>query len=479
MPITASVIITAHNYGHYLPKCIDSTLDQTYDDYEVVIVDDGSTDNTQEILSEYEFDYPDTIRTIRLDGKGVSAASNVGIEAAEGKYVMRLDADDYIDENLLSVQAIYLDQNPEVDLVYPDYFTTDESGEVKEYVRLPAVEEEVKLLNRLPIGTGSLFKKSVWQELGGYDEEFYYQEDYDFWIRLTNKYNVHNVNLPLLYYRQHDSSKSDNISGRLEARRDVKSKFVENNLHSKANESEVLCVIPARTEERIEYPADHQNQNPLALLELAGRPLLDYTVCEALAADRIDRTILSTESKQIAKRGKELGAEVPFMRPPELSQPSAMLSEVVLHLLKKLRREESYSPDIIILPQYISPMKNAAYLDEAVETFIMFNVDSVISVKINNKFLWHPGKYGLDPLFEERLLREDREEIYQENGAISVLTPELLRDKGKLVGNRVGHTVMGEIPSIHIDQWFDFWQCNQILRDDEFQFNPDYRSSEL
>jgi CMP-N-acetylneuraminic acid synthetase len=109
----------------------------------------------------------------------------------------------------------------------------------------------------------------------------------------------------------------------------------------------------------------------------------------------------------------------------------------------------------------------------------MFNVDSVISVNKNNKFLWQPGKYGLDPLFEERLLREDRETIYEENGAITVLTPELIRDKGKIVGNRVGHTVMREISSIHIDRWFDFWQCDRILSDKNEQFQPEYHSDEL
>jgi len=125
----ASIIITAHNYADYLPACLDSALNQTYDDYEIIVVDDGSTDETSNILREYKFEHPDTIRCIRLEGQGLPGAANAGIEIAEGEYVVRLDGDDMFDENILTVEINYLESNPQMDLVYPDYYTVDADGD--------------------------------------------------------------------------------------------------------------------------------------------------------------------------------------------------------------------------------------------------------------------------------------------------------------------------------------------------------------
>jgi len=101
---------------------------------------------------------------------------------------------------------------------------------VIDHVHLPTVVSEVKLLNRSPLAAGAMYRRTAWEKIGGYNESLDYQEDYDFWIRFINKFDVANVNLPLMYYRQHDSNMSDNLSGRLESRREVKSEFVETHL---------------------------------------------------------------------------------------------------------------------------------------------------------------------------------------------------------------------------------------------------------
>jgi len=217
-----SVIVTAHNYAEFLEECLDSVLRQTYDDFELVVVDDGSTDETPELLRDYSYEYPEIIKVVTLSGEGLPSACNRGIEAADGEYIIRLDADDYFDKNILTVEASYLDANPEIDLVYPDYYTIDKGGEIKNHVRLPKVGEEVKLLDRSPLAAGAMYRRSAWEQIGGYNESLNYQEDYDFWIKFITEYDVHNVNLPLMYYRQHGSSMSTNFTARMNARRDVK-----------------------------------------------------------------------------------------------------------------------------------------------------------------------------------------------------------------------------------------------------------------
>lgn len=475
-----SIIITAHNYADYLEACLDSALNQTYDDYEVVAVDDGSTDETPEILEFYRTEYPEKLRTVRLEGEGLPAASNAGIEAAAGEYVVRLDADDYFDEHLVTVEAEFLDANPDIDLVYPDYYTISEAGEIIDHVRNMRVNDEVKLLNRSPLAAGAMYRRSAWEAIGGYNEDLDYQEDYDFWVRFINEYTVRNVNLPLMYYRQHGDNMSANLSGRLDARRDVKSEFVETNLPAKLEDTEVLGIIPARAETRFEAPSTSEKgvTDPLALHEISGHPLLEYTVDEALASDRLDRVVVSTEDDDIAEAARKAGAEVPSLRDEDLADRDILLGDLMEYSLDRLAGEEGYDPDFVVLLQYVSPLKTADVVDEVVDTWMMFSVDSVITVTKNDKFLWRPGSFGLDPLFDERLLREERETLYQENGAIYGFTPEVVYEREDIIGEHVGHVQMQRQQSIHIDSWFDLQMCEMILQS-ENGLVPEYRSDLL
>jgi len=465
-----SIVITAYNYADYLRDCLDSALSQTYDNYEVIVVDDGSTDNTPEILREYEFEYPDRLRVVRLEGQGLPGASNAGIRAADGKYIVRLDADDMFDENILTVEANYLDANPSIDLIYPDYYTIDKNGDIIDHVRLPQVEEEVKLLNRSPLAAGAMYRRDAWDAIGGYDEGLNYQEDYDFWIRFINQFSVQNVNLPLMYYRQHSENMSQNLSGRLEARNEVKKRFVDQNLSETLADQEVLCVIPARGERRIDLPFD--NDRPFALQPLHGRPIIEYSIAEGLAASRIDRVVVSTEDEEIAEAARNAGADVPRLRPSHLSESKIPLEDVMLDLFEYFEEDARYDPDVAVVSPYISPLRTADHLNEAVDTWNIFSVDSVISVTENDRFLWQPGEYGLDPLFDERLLREEREALYQENGAIYVFTPRLVQEKRTLIGNHVGHVLMERENAVHVDSSIDFVTAEQVLKDERLQ--PSY-----
>lgn len=459
-----SIIITAHNYAQYLERCLESAFEQTYSDYEIVVVDDGSTDETPEILRSAKARNPDQLRVIHLEGLGLPAACNAGIEAAVGDYIVRLDADDYFDENLLTVEANYLDTHSDVDLVFPDYYTVDNNGDILEHIRMMKVNDEVELLNRSPLAAGAMYRRSSWAQINGYDETLEYQEDYDFWVRFVDKFEVRNVNLPLMYYRQHGSNMSRNLSGRLEARRDVKRKFVSQNLASASANAEVLGIIPARSEQRVDIPDEAElREDPLALWSVGNRRLIEYTIDEALAADRLDRVIVSTDSEEIADVARETGGEVPRLRPTELTDRTVPLNEVISAELEELRAQNGYEPDFVVLLQYVSPLKTADHIDEVVDTWQMFAVDSVISVTKNNKFLWQPGTHGLEPLFDERLLREERETLYQEDGAIYGFDPSIVFEHDELIGEHVGHILMEQQRAIHIDSWFDLRMCEHIL----------------
>ena len=195
-----SLIITTYNYGHYLERAIRSALDQTInkDQYEVIVIDDASTDHTSLILDNYKED----IRIIRFEqNTGLSAARNEGIRKAKGQFIVFLDADDYIQRDLLYIQKVFLEHNNSIDAVAVDYYIVDEKGNHLEHV---SVEEK-------PIACGIMFRKDLLFDIGLYDESFRAREEEELRIRFLMKHQVTRIPLPLYRYRKHNSNLTNDI----------------------------------------------------------------------------------------------------------------------------------------------------------------------------------------------------------------------------------------------------------------------------
>ncbi len=197
-----SVIITCHNYAKYLSRSIRSAINQTISkrDYEIIVVDDASTDETQKVMAYHKgFIKP----VILKKNSGLAAARNEGIKAALGRFVVNLDADDYIDENLILIETIFLNSNASWDAVSCDYFLVDESENHIE--RISGKEK--------PIACGVMFRTDLLYDVGLYDENFKMREDEDLRIRFEKNNKIHNIELPLYRYRKHDNNMTNNKSG--------------------------------------------------------------------------------------------------------------------------------------------------------------------------------------------------------------------------------------------------------------------------
>ena len=122
-----SVIIPAYNASEYLSQTLESVLVQTYSDFEIILVDDGSTDETDQVIAKYS----SHLNLIQQENKGLSAARNAGLNMAIGEYLVFLDADDLLTPRKLAIQAAFLDQNPGIGIVYSDgfLFTNKPNGE--------------------------------------------------------------------------------------------------------------------------------------------------------------------------------------------------------------------------------------------------------------------------------------------------------------------------------------------------------------
>lgn len=206
--IKTSIIITNCNYSKYLNRSIRSAFVQNYpgEKYEIIVVDDASSDWSREIIESYG----KLIKAIYLDRNfGLASARNRGIESAKGRYVLFLDADDYLSRDMVYVESMFLDLNPEWDAVACDYCLIDDNEEI---IGRNSCRE-------IPIACGIIFRKEKLVEIGMYDESFKMHEDKDLQIRFSNKFKIHHIELPLYRYRQHDSNLSRND--------DVNKKYME------------------------------------------------------------------------------------------------------------------------------------------------------------------------------------------------------------------------------------------------------------
>ncbi|MCB0207878.1 MAG: glycosyltransferase [Anaerolineae bacterium] len=181
---TVSVIIPAYNQGDYLAEAIESVLTQTYPHFEIVVVDDGSTDNTAEVAQSYS---DPRVRYIYRENGGLSAARNTGLEHASGELITFLDSDDLFLPEKLSVLITAMDNNPAVGLAAGQaIMIDDQSRRLDKMIDSPLPENQAQLLLGNPIHVGSVVVKREWlAQVEPFDESFRACEDWDMWIRLA------------------------------------------------------------------------------------------------------------------------------------------------------------------------------------------------------------------------------------------------------------------------------------------------------
>ncbi|MBN2568708.1 MAG: glycosyltransferase family 2 protein [Deltaproteobacteria bacterium] len=197
-----SVIIPCFNQGLYLDEAVDSVLAQTFQDFEILVVDDGSTDaETVKILKDYA---RSKTRVIHTNNQGLAAARNNGVREAQGTYILPLDADDKIGEGYLEDAVHILAQYPEIGIVYCEasYFGVQEGRwDLPEY-------SLDKIMNHNVIFCTALFRKADWAAVGGYNVNMVYGwEDWDFWLSLIHRgLKVYRIPKIYFYYRLREDS---------------------------------------------------------------------------------------------------------------------------------------------------------------------------------------------------------------------------------------------------------------------------------
>lgn len=443
-----TVYTVCRDYARYLPQAIKSVLNQTMRDWELIVINDGSTDDTEDVLRQFESDH--RIRIIHQGPRGLPRSCNTAIAQAAGDYIIRLDADDYFDENALLVLSGVLDAHPKIGLVYPDYFLISGDGEILGHVRRDKIGDDLGLLDLPAHGAGTMIRRQCFLEVGGYDETVDCQDGYDLWIKFIDRYKVSNVNLPLFYYRRHPVSLSANQERVLRARRALKERCVRERYGAKL--PSVLAIVPVRS--------DSPTGESWALRLLAGTPILERALDELMGCPFLTRTIVVTEDDKVAAFARSRGAEA-LIRPQHMARVNFPIEPTVLFTLDELARQ-GFKPDIVCLLYANKPLRRTHHITEAINTLLIFGPDSVIAVCENMRLQYHHRLNGLDPLFHRRELRFERDALYEESGAVYVSWARVVTPQSFL-GSRLGHIVMTREASLSLDTPYDLWLAEQLL----------------
>ncbi len=227
----------------------------------------------------------------------------------------------------------------------------------------------------------------------------------------------------------------------------------------------ILAVVPARGGSK---SVPRKNIAPMA-----GRPLLAYTIDEALKVSRITDLAVSTDDNEIAEVAQSLGAQVPFLRPAELSTDTALSAPVLKHCLLHMEAARGFRYDAVLMLQPTTPFRKAAHIDRAIDMFAASTCDSLVSVVSVGGF--HPFRMKrlvgdrlinyVDQGFEDMRPRQDLPPVYIRNGAIYLSIRSIIADRDGIVGeNCLGFEMKAE-ESVNIDDRIDFKLAEIMLNE--------------
>ncbi|MBF0186803.1 MAG: glycosyltransferase family 2 protein [Magnetococcales bacterium] len=429
-----TVYITCHNYGRFLRQSIDSVLKQILSEWELIIINDGSQDDSKQIIDDYVERYPKQMRAFHNQKpRRLPYCANLALREAKGQYLVRLDADDYLDESALLAMASYLDKNHEIALVYPNYIYIDEDGSYLGVENRKIVGQEAELLDLPAHGACTMVRKRVLKCVGGYDEKHTAQDGYELWLKIFNRYKVANLRTPLFFYRQHTLSLSRDENRILNARQKIKRAMaarLEGDVKPR-----IIGIVPAK---------NTNTERPNVVMEpVAGIPLIDHTLNAAIESGAMDQILVTSDDQAVLDHCAGFPNILTVLRDMKLSQSHVRLMEVLQDAVDRLEQDFDLYPDILVILNTHCPLRRSQDIRKAIDTLLLYDVSSVHSVYEDFELHFSHGKQGLEPINRGMMnqLRLEREALYVDNGAIRVVWRDMI-GKSDWFRYQFGHIVM-------------------------------------
>ena len=446
-----TIYITNYNYAHYIEKAIESVVNQSFKDYEVLIIDDGSTDDSREIIEKYSKN--SNFQIIYQKNKGLVVTNNIALRLSQGKYIMRLDADDYLDVNALNIMVSEMESDNDLGLVFPNYFIVDEDENILNFRKRIATEGN-NVKDNPAHGACTLIRKKFLESIGGYDESYSCQDGYYLWINFFSKFSVKNIETPLFYYRRHNSNLTNNSERILTTRSNIISKFVEKNQEKTNN---ALVIIPVR--------GPNYNVNSVALQKIhKNKTVLDFKIESTLKSNLVEKIVITTPDQEIVDYINNNYSEevIVLKRDSNLARFNSGLVGTVKDVFEKLPDLNRFSVFLTLSVRF--PLLKSIYINNAIKSMHLFDTDCVLSVRVDNGRFFQSSENGLIPILnQDKFTKLEREDLYKYSGGMIVTKKSFFNTNQQFFGGKTGHVIIDNESSLILDDensksYFQFLQ---------------------
>ncbi len=449
-PPLVTVYMPSHNYGRFLSEAIESVLRQTFDSWELLLIDEKSTDNSVEVMKLYCGN--PKVKLYHTEHIGLPEVANFAISKAKGKYIVRLDADDVFDDNALLVLSNYLERRPDIALVFPDYFLMDEHGFVYAQERIQPIYYANHMLDSPPNGACTMIRKGVLQEIGGYRSDLGAQDGLDLWSKIRHQFKAENVNIPLFYYRRHGKNLTGDREFILNARREIKK---DASIDKIAGSRPIIAIILCR--ENYDFVPNLWKQ------KITNKTLLDIAVERCLNSSLFDFIVVSSDNLEVRQYlEKYTDSRIIFKK---RSSESTIRSRPVAHIIEELIRE--YDPDfsgISVLSIIQAPFVRAKTMEEVVYSLIFNDSDSSILVKEVESTLFEKTPHGLMQINYKGFMMSDFDTLYLDTKTCIAVKNSVI-SRGSHTGSSIVSTISPGDETWYINSQQDLFISETIYGD--------------
>tara|TARA_B110000003_G_C16593704_1_gene512832 strand:+ start:169 stop:1554 length:1386 start_codon:yes stop_codon:yes gene_type:complete len=436
-----TIYVTSHNYSRFLKESIESVLNQTYKNWELFLIDDGSSDDSFEIMKSYE----NSIIFAKRNNKalGLRNCANFVLNHANGEYIIRLDADDFFDENAILLMVDFLEKNKKLALVYPDWIYVDEKGKFCGRETRKKIDKETFVYDLAAHGACTMIRTKILKKIGGYDTSLDKQDGYEIWMKIIQNYKVGNINTPLFSYRKHGSSMSSDESKLIESRTKIKNILIKQK--PKISNLNNIVIIPIRNKSNIYAQLAFQKFNNKF-------NFIDKAINDAISSKIFKEIIIETDDDNVCHYVKKEYPDIKvYKRSKDLCGDLIPLSKVIFDVYEKNKKTTSTKFNIICILPIHCPQRISDDIVEAFNTLILNEVDQVISTYEDYDMHFKHSMYGMEPISSENmdLIRYERDALYVNNGAVHMLWSNFI-DKNTMYKGKIGHFTMKRERSIQI-----------------------------
>ncbi len=411
-----SIIIRTKNEERWISRCIKKILDQKYKNYEIIIVDNYSTDNTIEKLSKFNVK-----KIVKIKKYLPGYAINKGIKEADGEFCVILSAHCLPAKNTwLSSLVNTIQENKNYAAVYgkqePMEFSSN--SDKRDLFLIFGLDKRVQIKDTFFHNANSIIRKDIWEK---YKFDNYVTNIEDrIWAKkiINKKFNiVYQPDANVFHYHGiHQNNNKDRLQNVV--------KIVSNSITTGSidpNKTNIYAVLPIKGES----------------LRISNTHLIELTIKQLNSSKYIDKIVVTSDNKSTLKLAKKFNADIQILRPKKLSHPKVNLEQVQKYTLFELEKK-GHDIDLIIHCEETYPFRDKKIFDKMIEKILTEGLDTVIVSKNESNWLWSENKNSLQRIDSGDVPRKYKEKSMVGYHGIGCITyPEFIR-KGKLLGDSIG-----------------------------------------